>query len=69
MTTSEQATVSRSLLYVAMIVLLGAILFGAYRSSPPIYLAVGFICEIILVATVHLSSMIERYGIPKASHQ
>jgi len=52
-----------------MAALLVAIILGAYRHSPPIYLAVGFIGEIILVATVHLSSLIERYGIPRAGQE
>jgi len=66
MTPANHVGISRTLLYVAMAMLLGAIIVGAYRDSPPVYLAVGFIGEIILVATVHLSSVIERYGIPRA---
>lgn len=58
---------SRVIIYVAMIVLLTAIIAGAMRGAPPIYLAVCFIGEIILVATAHLSSMIERFGIPRSS--
>ena len=68
-TPANHAGVSRTLLYVAMAALLVAIILGAYRHSPPIYLAVGFIGEIILVATVHLSSLIERYGIPRAGQE
>ena len=53
---------TRKLIYVAMVVLLAAIFIGAYRNAPPIYLAVGFIGEIILVSTAHLSSVIQHYG-------
>ena len=56
---------ARTFIYSAMIVLLAAILFAAFREAPPIYLAVGFVGEIILVATAHLSYMIERYGSPR----
>ena len=59
---TDNLAVSRKLLYLAMIVLLVAIFIGANRGAPPIYLAVGFIGEIILVSTAHLSSMIQRYG-------
>jgi len=52
--------VSRRVIYLAMLVLLAAIFIGAYREAPPIYLAVGFIGEIILVATAHLSSVIQQ---------
>lgn len=58
MTTNEKAPISRKMLYFAMIVLLIAIFIGAKRGAPPVYLAVGFIGEIILVATVHLSSVL-----------
>lgn len=51
--------VPRTTIYVAMIVLLAAIFVGAVRNAPPIYLAVGFIAEVILVATAHLSSIIQ----------
>ena len=64
MTTSERTVVSRAMIYAAMFVLFAAICIGAYRSAPPIYLAVGFIGEVVLVATAHLSSMIEKYGRP-----
>ena len=62
MTDNENTVVSRTVIYVAMLVLLTAICIGAYRNAPPIYLAVGFIGEVILVATAHLSSMIEKHG-------
>ena len=47
-----------------MMILLVGIFIGAFRGAPPVYLAVGFIGEIILGATAHLSTMIERYGSP-----
>ncbi len=50
----------RTLIYVAIVVLLVAIYLGALRNVDPIYLAVGFIGEIILVCTVHLSSVIQN---------
>ncbi len=50
----------RLLIYVAIVVLLVAIYLGAVRNVDPIYLAVGFIGEIILVCTVHLSSVIQN---------
>lgn len=53
--------VPRAVIYIAMVVLLGAIFIGAYRNAPPIYLAVGFIAEVILVATAHLSSVLQRH--------
>ena len=59
---SDTVTVSRKLLYLAMAALLVAIFVGAAHDAPPIYLAVGFIGEIILVSTVHLSSVIQQYG-------
>ena len=62
MTPDQRTTVSRTMLYTAMAVVLAAICVGAYRDAPPIYLAVGFIGEVILVATAHLSSMIEKRG-------
>ena len=58
---------SRTYIYAAMILLLAIIIFAAFRGAPPIYLAVGFIGEIVLGATAHLSSMIERFGSPRAS--
>jgi anaerobic C4-dicarboxylate transporter len=58
MTTNENVAFSRKMLYVAMVVLLIAIFLGARWGAQPVYLAVGFIGEIILVATVHLSSVI-----------
>jgi hypothetical protein len=60
---------SRTTLYAFMCLLLVAILAGAFLGAQPIYLAVGFIGEIILGATAHLSTMIERYGIPRADAQ
>ncbi len=62
-------TNSRVIIYAAMVILLSAILVGASRNAPPIYLAVGFIGEIILVATAHLSSMIERIGLQQGDSQ
>jgi hypothetical protein len=52
------------MIYSAMVILFAAICVGAQRGAPPIYLAVGFIGEVILVSTAHLSTMIERYGRP-----
>jgi|GEM_PF-1856702 len=52
--------VPRAAIYIAMIVLLAAIFVGAVRNAPPIYLAVGFIAEVILVSTAHLSSIIQQ---------
>ena len=51
---------SRGLIYVAMIVIFVAIFLGAYRGAAPVYLAVAFIGEIILVSTAHLSSVIQQ---------
>ncbi len=62
MTTNDRATVSRMVIYGAMVILFAAICLGAQQGAPPVYLAVGFIGEVILVATAHLSSMIEKYG-------
>jgi hypothetical protein len=62
MNATQNSNVPRTLFYVAMVVLLIAIFIGAYRNAPPIYLAVGFLGEVILVATAHLSSMIEKHG-------
>ena len=64
MTTNEKTAVSRTMIYVAMCLLLIAICLGAYQDAHPIYLGVGFICEVVLVATAHLSSMIEKHGRP-----
>ena len=50
----------RAVIYVAMIVLLAAIFVGAANEAPPIFLAVGFIAEVILVATAHLSSVLQQ---------
>ncbi len=52
----------RAVIYVAMVVLLAAIFVGAANQAPPIFLAVGFIAEVILVATAHLSSVIQQYA-------
>ena len=62
MTTKHSTLLTRTAIYVAILVLLGAIFIGAYRNVPPIYIAVGFIGEVILVATAHLSFMIEKHG-------
>ena len=50
----------RTVIYVAMVVLLAAIFIGAANEAPPVFLAVGFIAEVILVATAHLSSVIQQ---------
>lgn len=55
--------VSRKLLYFSMAFVLAAIFFGAYHGTSPIYLAVGFIGEIILMSTAHLSSVVQHCGI------
>ena len=52
--------ISRKTLYAAMLFMLAAIFIGASRGAAPVYLAVGFIGEIILVATVHLSSVLHE---------
>ena len=62
-TNSTSAVVTRKIIYLAMVVLLIAIFVGAYRNAPPIYLAVAFVGEIILVSTAHLSSVIQQYGL------
>ncbi|MEK6797342.1 MAG: hypothetical protein AABZ12_00085 [Planctomycetota bacterium] len=59
MVTDENMAVSRRLIYASMAILFLAIFIGAYGNANPVYLAVGFIGEIILVATVHLSSVIQ----------
>ncbi len=61
MTKSDKVLVSRKVLYFSMLVLLVAIFFGAKGGASPILLAVGFIGEIILVATVHLSSVMQQF--------
>ena len=53
---------TRKVIYAAMIILLCAIAVAARNEADPIYLAVGLIGEIILVATAHLSSVIQHYG-------
>lgn len=50
----------RAVIYLAMVVLLVAIFIGASNEAPPVFLAVGFIAEVILVATAHLSSVIQQ---------
>lgn len=62
MSTNDRATVSRTVIYTAMVILFGAICVGAHQGASPIYLAVGFIGEVILVSTAHLSSMIEQHS-------
>jgi hypothetical protein len=57
------------MIYTAMVVLFAGIFFGAYWGAAPIYLAVGFIGELILGATAHLSTMIEHYGVGQRSEQ
>ncbi|MGD2110953.1 MAG: hypothetical protein PVI86_16375 [Phycisphaerae bacterium] len=69
MTTDQNVTISRKMLYLAMVVLLVAIFVGAKRGAPPVYLAVGFIGEIILVATVHLSSVLHEFTKGMTSHR
>ena len=61
--------VSRRLIYVAMVVLLAAIFIGAHNDAPPIYLAVAFIGEIVLVSTAHLSSVMQHIGANTTSPQ
>ncbi len=62
MNTQPNQQVSRKLLYLSMVVLLVAIFIGAYRDAPPIYLAVGFIGGIILLATVHISEVLQGHS-------
>ena len=62
MTDDTRPVFPRKILYVAMVMLLVAIFVGALGGAPPIYLAVGFIAEIILIATAHLSSVIQQSG-------
>lgn len=50
----------RTVIYIAMAVLLAAIFVGAANQAPPVFLAVGFIAEVILVSTAHLSSIIQQ---------
>ncbi len=69
MSHQTQRPVSRAVLYTAMGALLSGIFIGAFKGAPPVFLAVGFIGEIILGATAHLSTMIERHGIPHADAQ
>jgi len=61
MSAIDNVPISRRVLYLAMLVLLMAIFIGAQRGAAPVYLAVGFIGEIILVATVHLSSVLHEF--------
>ena len=60
MNENTNAIGSRTLIYVAMITLLFAIFVGASRGAAPVYLAVAFIGEVILVSTAHLSSVIRQ---------
>ena len=60
---STSTVVTRRIIYLAMVVLLIAIFIGAYRNAPPIFLAVAFVGEIILVSTAHLSSVIQQHGL------
>ena len=66
MSSHKDQAVSRTVLYASMVIVLIGIFVGAFTGTQPVYLAVGFIGEIILVATAHLSTMIERYGVPAA---
>ncbi len=63
MNSNQNLLMSRTLIYLAMMVVLVAICVGAYRGAPPVYLAVGFIGEIVLVSTAHLSSVIQQCGL------
>lgn len=63
MTAYSRTTVSRTVIYFAMLVMLAVILFGAYGGAHPTMLAVGLIGELILVSTAHLSSVIEQHGV------
>lgn len=67
MTTRNNLVISRTVIYIAMVIMLAAIAIGAYHDAPPILLAVGFIGEIVLVSTAHLSSVIEQHGLPRPS--
>lgn len=69
MTAQMDVHVTRKLIYVAIIVLLAAIYVGAAKGVSPIYLAVGFISEIILVCTVHLSSVIQKLAADRSGSQ
>lgn len=60
---SNDVVVSRTLIYLAMLVVLIAVCIGAARGASPIFLAVGFIGEIVLVSTAHLSSVIQSCGL------
>ena len=64
MTTRNNLVISRTVIYIAMVIMLVTIAIGAYHDAPPILLAVGFIGEIVLVSTAHLSSVIEQRGVP-----
>ena len=67
MNSQSDATFTRRLLYFAIVIVLIAIFVGASREANPIYLAVGFISEIILVCTVHISSVIQRLRVDLAN--
>ena len=60
---NSDLVVSRTLIYLAMIIVLVAVCIGAARGAAPIFLAVGFIGEIVLVSTAHLSSVIQANGL------
>ncbi len=63
-TKSTASIISRKAFYAAMIILLAAIFLGAYRQVPPVFLAVAFIAEVVLVCTVYLGTMIQQHGVP-----
>ena len=67
MTQKNNTVISRTVVYFAMLLLLVAIIIGALWKAPPTFLAVGFIGEIILGATAHLSSTIEQCGIRRST--
>ncbi len=62
MTNDAPPAITRKAIYLAMFVLLTVICIGAYRQTHPIYLAVGFIGELMLVSTAQLSSFIQSSG-------
>ena len=51
---------TRKVIYAAMVILLIVIVVAARRDAHPIFLSVGLIGEIILVATAHPSSVIQQ---------
>ncbi len=66
MSDRKHQSTSRAIVYCAMLVLLVGIFIGAFSGAPSIFLAVGFIGEIVLGATAHLSTVIEQNRIPQA---